>query len=69
MYHLSDFSIFLLSDYSNVTIGFHYEGISVEERTCNLFGNVKNFAISKFGLGGGKCTAFLILRLDCRILQ
>jgi len=48
---------------------FHYEGFSVEEHTCNIFGNVKNFAISKFGLGGGKRTSFLIHRLDCHILQ
>jgi hypothetical protein len=67
--NLSDFSTFLLSDYSNVTTVIHYEWFSVEEHACNLFGNVKNFAISKFGLGGGKCTGFLILWLDCHILQ
>jgi hypothetical protein len=48
---------------------FHYEEFSVEEHTCNLFGNVKNFAISKFGLDGGKCAAFLIHQLDCHIVQ
>jgi len=64
-----DFHIFLLSDYTNVTTVFHYGGFSVEEHTCNVFGNVKNFAISKFGLGGGERTAFLTHRLDCHILQ
>ena len=32
--HLSDFSIFLLADYSNVTTAFHYERFYVEEPTC-----------------------------------
>jgi hypothetical protein len=50
--HLSEFSIFLLSDCSDITTVFHYERFSVEEHSCNLFGNVKNFAVSKFGLGG-----------------
>jgi len=43
--------MFLLSDYSNVTTVFLYEGFSVGEHTCNLFGDVKDFAISKFWLG------------------
>jgi hypothetical protein len=67
--NFSDFSIFLLSDYSNVTKVFHYEGFSVEEHTCNLFGNLKNFVISKFDLGGGKCAAVHILQLGCHVLH
>ena len=67
--NLNDFSISLLSEYGNVAKVFHYEGFSVEERTCNFFGNLKNFVISKFGLGSGRCAAIFIRRLDCHILQ